>query len=151
LRVLPAEAIRLKNEAASLYKEGYIRGGMALEEQALVHLGNAMHTIQDATAPTHERFQEYKGATSVGDLVGKVIATAKHVNPERVYPDDPHVRGRLEAATRMSWDIYQEKRAVEDVFKKETGELLLPDDTVEQPKPESGRFGGSKNVEPTSQ
>lgn len=89
---------------------------------AMEALGQAIHTLEDATSPAHERFQPWKDDETWLEI-------AKHVAKERVYPDDGNsgYRARLEGAVRWAYDIYLEKAPMPaQFFDPATGMLRLP-------------------------
>ncbi len=76
--------------------------------EAMRHLGNAMHTLQDATSPSHERFQVWDEKwNSVWSKNGR-----NHVLSEYY---DPGPGSRLDRATQRAHEYF-------------TGELALPTD-----------------------
>jgi hypothetical protein len=92
---------------------------------ALPHLGQAIHPLQDATSPAHRGFQSWSSDESW-------FAMAQHVAKERVYPDDSDdkeqvaERKALEGAVRWAYDIYMERAPLPDHFFDSDGNLLLP-------------------------
>jgi hypothetical protein len=92
-------------------------------DQALRHLGAAIHALEDATSPVHEPFQTWSYKE------GK-WAAATHVFKERIYPDDSapnFYRSRLEGAVHYAYDIYVEiAPAPARFYDPLSGQLLLP-------------------------
>lgn len=79
---------------------------------ALTHLGNAMHTLQDATSPRHRGFQEWNENWGVTDR--RVLG---HVAGEF---SDPGPGSSLDQATRAAWDYFSgEQELPEDFFAEE--------------------------------
>lgn len=66
-------------------------------EQALERLGNAMHTMQDATSPSHGGFQEWDNNGSYASKVG-------HVRREMF---DPGSGSELDNATGRAWQMFK--------------------------------------------
>lgn len=90
--------------------------------RAYSELGDAMHTLQDATSPSHRGFQ-------VWDERSSTYAQAMHSRVERNYPDaSTRERNELEGVTRWIYDIFQGKAEMpENFFDPVTGYLLLPE------------------------
>lgn len=65
--------------------------------EALRHLGNAIHTMQDSTSPAHQGFQEWDEHLSILSKVG-------HVKQEFF---DPGAGSTLDAATQKAWNIFR--------------------------------------------
>jgi RHS repeat-associated protein len=85
-----------------------------------VLLGSAIHTLQDATSPSHEGFQTYHDHYP-DDVFHSLL--------ERHYPAaGTEDRKLLEGATRWAYDIAAGKAAMPDhFFDQRTGEFQLPD------------------------
>ena len=73
--------------------------GKGQHEQALGHLGNAMHTMQDSTSPAHMGFQEW-------DEHESGWSKATHVGREAY---DPGAGSALDAAARRAYDIFRSR------------------------------------------
>ena len=88
---------------------------------AMVALGNAMHALEDATSPAHERFQPWHDNESI-------LEVAQHVSKERLYPDSKGPDGyqaKLEGAVRLAYDIFNLKLPMPDHFFNSDGVLRL--------------------------
>jgi len=66
-------------------------------DEALIHVGNAMHTIQDSTSPPHMGYQEWDENSSIWS---KGVHTEKEAF-------DPGSGSDLDASTRRAWDIFK--------------------------------------------
>ena len=87
--------------AIEQYRAGDSHGAMA-------SLGRAMHTLQDATSPSHEGFQLYDGpGTGQFPSVLAALRGLDHLQAENEYPG-PHSRvgANLEGATVWAYDIF---------------------------------------------
>ena len=69
-------------------------------DQAYESLGKAIHPLQDATSPVHEKFQPWYDDEGLLDF-------ARHGFQERVYPEDSR-RDRLEGVVRYAYAIFME-------------------------------------------
>jgi hypothetical protein len=91
--------------------------------RGLPMLGKAMHALEDSTSPSHRGFQSW--SYSFG-----LIAKARHVIAERIYPNDNTVdryQSHLEGVVQYAYDIYLEKTPMPvRFFDLTTGMLLLP-------------------------
>ena len=91
----------------------------ALHDEAMRHLGFAIHTLQDATSPTHEDFHPWHDDSGIGGKLSRYILGFKndevaHGWGERLYP-----RGRdkdLLEATRRGYDVFSGKKPMPDKF-----------------------------------
>jgi RHS repeat-associated protein len=100
----PIEAWRIGNSfardsiemARNLEKNGE-------HEQALFHLGNAIHTMQDATSPPHQGFQVWNENWSLPE---------KFVNHTKYELNDPGRNSALDAATQKAWDIFRSNKPI---------------------------------------
>jgi hypothetical protein len=119
LRVDRAHAIA---SADLLVKDRLHAAAVALKEHRMTEayraLGDAIHTLQDATSPSHRGFQDW-GTQSHKD----------HVMAERGYPGArTNERAELEGATRWALDIAEGKASTpEHFFDPASGLLQLPD------------------------
>ena len=87
--------------------------------EAFEHLGNLLHTLQDATSPAHSGFQTYYDGFPLNAI---------HGAREAIYPVDKQDRALLEGATRWGYDMAAGKAPVPDhFFDAKTGQLALPD------------------------
>jgi hypothetical protein len=76
--------------------------------EALRHLGNAMHALQDATSPSHRGFQTWSGA-------GLGPKGLRHFSAENFYPGPDSDLGR---ATKRAYDCFMgSDRLPDDFFK----------------------------------
>jgi RHS repeat-associated protein len=73
-------------------------GGNSNHVKAMQHLGNAIHTMQDATSPSHKGFQTWYGAS-----LWEWPSALDHVLGE-LY--DPGPGSDLDIATRTAWAYY---------------------------------------------
>jgi len=69
----PGETAAEAQRRANAYVRAEIKTARCLEaagkhEEALKHLGNAIHTLQDSTSPMHAGFQVWGGVSSLADL-----------------------------------------------------------------------------------
>ena len=86
---------------------------------AMVPLGKAIHALEDATSPVHERFQPWHDNESF-------LEVAQHVSKERLYPEDTGgYQARLEGAVRLAYDIFNGKVPMLDHFFNTDGTLRL--------------------------
>ncbi|TGL64596.1 SpvB/TcaC N-terminal domain-containing protein [Leptospira sarikeiensis] len=80
-------------------------------------LGDAIHTAQDATSPSHKPFQDWK----------KQLPGIKHVLGENWYPRAGTIeRSMLEGVTRWLADIYLGKAKMPEKFFNQDGTINLP-------------------------
>jgi len=88
-------------------------------EIAMSDLGDAIHTAQDASSPSHRGFQDWN-AQGTG---------AAHVLAEKSYPGQgTGERTELEGATQWMYDISTGKAEMPNQFyNPRTGELNLPE------------------------
>lgn len=86
---------------------------------AFINLGEALHPLQDATSPSHEKFQPWKSNESVWELTN-------HLTKERTYPTDSNYKARLEGVVQYAYDIFMEKVSLPTSFFDADGNLLLP-------------------------
>jgi len=95
------------------------------------HLGNAIHTVQDASSPTHRGFQTYEG-----NLL-------EHSGPERRYPAAGTREAReLEGGTQYVYDIFRgAQKMPEKGFFNEQGTLNLPEGYGERPQQPAEKGG----------
>ncbi|MBI1744415.1 toxin [Candidatus Acetothermia bacterium] len=99
-----------------------------LRDKAMEHLGNAIHTLQDATSPAHEAFQTYHPDP---------ISAAGHAMKEFQYPNSgTRERARLEAATRWGFEMYKSGDIPQKIF-DESGRILIPRELIKYSRPES--------------
>ncbi len=94
-------------EAANNFVRNEIQLARILEkhgqhERAMVHLGNAMHTMQDDTSPAHQGYQEWDEHASWQSKAG-------HVQREAF---DPGAGSALDTATQRAWDIFRSNEPV---------------------------------------
>jgi RHS repeat-associated protein len=73
--------------------------GKGQHEDALIHLGNAMHTMQDTTSPVHEGYQQ--DPHGIGILV--------HFTGEQL---EGNKRPAHDAMTQRAWDIFKSNEPV---------------------------------------
>ena len=89
---------------------------------ALPPLGKALHALQDATSPSHQRFQTWSYNEGL-------IGSAVHVFRERAYPNDSSkdlYQSHLEGVVRYAYDIYMERQPVPaQFFDTGDGHLLV--------------------------
>jgi hypothetical protein len=86
------------------------------------HLGNAIHTVGDASSPTHRGFQTYEG-----DLL-------THSGPERRYPGAGTREAiELEGGTQYVYDIFRGAKPMPKEFFNKEGLLTLPE-SYRQPR-----------------
>jgi RHS repeat-associated protein len=90
--------IRSEIEQAQNYEK------MGADADAMAHLGLAMHALQDATSPAHEGFQEWRTEWNSYASLHAEIHGSKERKP------DAEQRGRLDRATRDSWDYFTGKK-----------------------------------------
>jgi hypothetical protein len=103
--------------------------------QRFIDLGNAIHTLQDASSPAHGGFQ-------IWDNDGPFADHVDHVLLENAYPErnaygakTEYLKMQLEGATRWAYEIFTKKEPMpENFFDPETGELLLPKRYMTQPQ-----------------
>lgn len=90
-------------------------------EEAYRNLGDAIHTLQDATSPSHRGFQVWDDDASWTHKLG-------HVEAERKYPAEGSVEYRqIVGVTQWAYDIFTGKaRMPERFFEPQTGALNLP-------------------------
>lgn len=104
-----------------------------MRAQAMIHLGNVIHLLQDGVSPSHELFQQWFGPGSgEGTRTGRVLRGITHAMSESEYPQDDATRGRLEGATRWVFDLFKRLRhgaglTGSEIFFDANGELNLPD------------------------
>ena len=106
----PGETAAEAQRRANAYVRSEIKTARCLEaagkhEEALEHLGNAIHTLQDSTSPMHAGFQVWGGISSLADLRKGL----SHVKGEGY---DPGYGTRLDWATRRAWQYFRGKRAM---------------------------------------
>jgi RHS repeat-associated protein len=103
------------NNAKEAFKSGDLN-------RAYSELGDAIHTLQDATSPSHREFQ-------VWDERSSTYEQAMHSKVERNYPAaGTRERTELEGVTRWAYDIFQGKVEMpKNFFEPGTGYLLLPE------------------------
>jgi hypothetical protein len=92
------------------------------ETAAMKAVGRAIHALEDATSPAHERFQIWSDRESA-------FFVADHLAHERLYPRDGGPNGyrtRLEAAVRWTYDMYLAKTPVPEHLFDASGYLLIP-------------------------
>jgi RHS repeat-associated protein len=103
-------------ESAIRQANNFVRGGIILARQleasgkhveALKVLGDAMHTLQDSTSPSHRGFQEWSEEWGATTKEGR-----RHVDNELYYPGP---RSELVDITRRAWSYF-------------TGALDMPSD-----------------------
>lgn len=84
-----------------------------LKDAAMVHLGNAIHTLQDATSPSHKGFQTYDDPVP-------------HALEELQYPEvGSSERKQLQAATQWGYEMYNLGEMPENIFDK-NGTIMIP-------------------------
>ena len=84
-----------------------------LKDAAMVHLGNAIHTLQDATSPSHKGFQTYDDPVP-------------HALEELQYPEvGSSERKQLEAATQWGYEMYKSGEMPENIFDR-NGTIIIP-------------------------
>lgn len=87
---------------------------------ACTNLGQAIHTLTDATSPAHEGFQSWAFDESPW-------AKLNHVMKERLYPEEPgelKYKQALEGAVLLAYDIMVGKTALPARFFDAKGNLL---------------------------
>jgi RHS repeat-associated protein len=112
-----AEAIQNANNAVMARLLG-ARAQAAGSDAFFEELGDAIHTLQDATSPSHRGFQDWH-PQSVG----------KHSDAERRYPAEGSAeRAELEGVTRWAGDIATSKADMPGrFFNPDSGRVELPD------------------------
>jgi hypothetical protein len=99
-----------------------------LQDEAMVHLGNAIHTLQDATSPAHEGFQTYHPSPA---------GAAGHALKEFQYPKNgTREQARLEGATRWGFEMYRTGNVPEKVF-GDSGYIKIPPEFIHYSQPTS--------------
>lgn len=112
---------------------------------AWAYLADAVHTVQDATSPMHEGFQEFDEAATLGDLVEHAVGEFQYpgadyssVGTARSPRGASRRQAALEGSTIWVYDIFlqgvtdgtqrigPQTSGVPSVFFGEDGELLLP-------------------------
>ncbi|MCC7365486.1 MAG: hypothetical protein IT303_14065, partial [Dehalococcoidia bacterium] len=93
-------------------------------DAAMVKLGNAIHTMQDATSPVHEGFQEWDSDAGHGKQL-------HHAFGENTYPTGRRRRW-LEGATEWAWDMARSGKIAREVFDRNSGFLALPEGYTEE-------------------
>jgi hypothetical protein len=88
-------------------------------DEALMHLGNAMHTLQDATSPSHNGFQFWDGSW------GKTSKEARAHVAKEFY--DPGPGSELYAATRNAYFYFVWKGPLPYEFIKKDPERIIID------------------------
>lgn len=92
-------------DTARKKSEDYIRDELAKaraadkacnHDEALRHVGNAMHVLQDSTSPEHAGFNTWHGE-------GDWMDALSHVNGELF---DPGPGSSLDRATTYAWELY---------------------------------------------
>jgi hypothetical protein len=129
-------------------------------DSAMASLGEAIHTLQDATSPSHRGFQEWHGpgppvgahalnSGPVGVVVGlaaQAMAGAVHALQENQYPSGDTAK-QLEGVTAWAYDVFLQgvtdgegsiggthtpgSPARIDFFDRETGGVLLPNEYLD--------------------
>jgi hypothetical protein len=92
--------------------------------RAAAALGDATHTAQEPSSPSHRGFPNWHPQS-----------TKEHLNAERQYPaaGTPE-RAGLEGATQWIYDIYTGKAGMPDnFFDPKTGSFNLPESYLKQP------------------
>jgi hypothetical protein len=122
----PGQSVEEAHHLANDWVKNNISAGISDEKAghhraALVHLGEAIHTLQDSTSPAHLGFQEWKGAFIFEDALA-------HAGKENY---DPGRGSSLDRVTRLAWEYF-------------TGKRQLPDDVFEA----VNNMLGSTSVEP---
>lgn len=99
-------------DQARALADGYVRAQYKMawdflkagkESLALFHFGLALHTLQDATSPSHWGFQGWTQKET--DEGGSNIDVLKHVIPERNYPGD---KSALYNVTQQAYGWYKQ-------------------------------------------
>ena len=80
-------------------------GGRSNHIIAMQHLGNAMHTLQDATSPSHKGFQTWYGEYH--------LSAISHVLGENY---DPGPGSDLDQATIQAWGYFQGLISMKGIF-----------------------------------
>jgi hypothetical protein len=88
------------------------------QDEAMGHLGNVIHTLQDATSPMHRGMQVYSNDVAV---------VVPHALGERSYPNaGTEERTELEGATRWGYDLFKSGE-LPDHFFDQSGRIALPE------------------------
>jgi hypothetical protein len=90
--------------------------------EAMVCLGNAIHTLQDATSPTHSGFQTFELAAGIPRPFGGI----SHSTGEILIIKSKDRTATLEGVTRWAYSMFKTGEIPEKVFDERTGDLLLP-------------------------
>jgi hypothetical protein len=80
-----------------------------MTEAAMEHLGNAIHTMQDATSPSHRGFQLW-------DDNGKFTDHLKHHAAEVTLVEGSADHQALSAATRKAWDLFNQPGPLPEII-----------------------------------
>ncbi len=83
---------------------------------ALVHVADAMHTLQDSTSPAHEGFQSYGG--------GGTAEAVEHAAEEL---RDPGAGSQLDVITRQAWDYFTGAQPLPRDFFPDVGTQKAPE------------------------
>jgi RHS repeat-associated protein len=108
----PEQTAEKARQAANEFVHNEIGTARELEktgqhDEALQHLGNAIHTMQDNVSPAHQGFQEW-------DENEDTSTKAEHLLKEFY---DPRSGSALDAVTQEAWDIFKSNKPVpEAVF-----------------------------------
>ena len=111
----PGQTVAEAAELANDYVRKTIKTARSLEKQgkhneALQALGDAMHTLQDATSPIHKGFQQWDGLGSLG----KLQKAKQHADGENY---DPGAKSPLDDATLKAWKYFQGEPIPKNCFK----------------------------------
>jgi RHS repeat-associated protein len=108
----PGQSINDAWREANCYVSRLMRDAMELERKglhmaALRKFGMALHTIQDATSPSHFFFQTWfdpLNSGGPGDMASRGLnAGVDHLKSENY---DPGFGSRLDTATKWLWDVF---------------------------------------------
>lgn len=99
---VPGQTAQQAWEAGNNYVRTELQAARDLDkagnrEAAFERLGNAMHTMQDATSPSHEGFQLW-------DNDGSYASKANHLRKEIL---EPGAGSNLDAATARAWHLFR--------------------------------------------
>jgi len=110
----PHETAAEARERANDFVREWIGIAQAHEKEgnpklALLSLGLAMHTVQDATSPAHEGFQLWDERWTLG-----TAEFAAHVDKEEEPTDEQEQR--LDHATTLIWEYFMKRKPLPDDF-----------------------------------
>jgi RHS repeat-associated protein len=124
------------------------------QDKAMVHLGNAIHVLQDATSPAHELFQTFHDYSVGPPLFGKgsiiekitavlflplklvvglfsMFSALIHIFQENKYPKSgTEERDRLEGATLWGYEMYKSGNIPEKIFDEKSGAINIPQKSI---------------------